>query len=305
MPSLLSRTSIVLALFGALGVGACKKEPSAGTETPGSGGASASGGTSLAYKVAPLKLKEIVTVSVSSTGKTGAGGLKVDATGLLDVSDAGGGKLKVGYSVVEVRALEMTGQMKPKPKEGAPEPDYKAQLLTGKGARIIDLTGDEDDQATEALPENAKKPKQEGKEPELDISQFASFLGLPSGFPAQGLVEGTPLKVKKEKVEKLANFDIDMEVDLVYTLVKIDASSGKRLAELKIEAEASGARELSQGGKSINISLNTTTESTIVWNLDDHLPVSSHLEATQAGDFGEYGSGETQFVIDAKYEPTT
>lgn len=312
MPSLrlsrpLSAQSRLLALLGALGLGslaACEKTPDAGTQTP-NGGPGAAGGVSLGYKAGPAKLKESVTVSMSSSGSNGAGGIKVDATGLLDLSDAGNGKLKVGYSVVEVRAFEMTGQMKPKPKEGQPEPDYRAQLLAGKGARIIDLLGDEDEKATEGLPENAKKPKEEGKEPQLDVGRFASFLGVPADFPPQGLVEGTPFKVKKEKQEKFGSFAIDMEIDMTYTLVKVDNTSGKRLAEVKIESEASGAKELSQGGQTVMISLDTTTESTVVFNLDDQLPVRSHIESTLAGNYGQFGSDETRVIIDATYEPAT
>lgn len=312
MPSLrsLSRPTLALAVLAALAVGAvpgCKKAPEAGTDGPGTtAGPNAQSGTVLRYKTAPVKLKETVTVAVSTNGQGGSGEMKADVTGLLDVSDAGGGKLKVGYSVLEVRAFELTGQMAPKPKEGKPLPDLKAQLLAGKGAKIVDLRGDEDDKASEALPENKKPPKEQGKEQEeLDAGEFASFLGLPPELPEGGLVEGTPVKIKKEKADKLGPIEIDMEIDLTYTLVKIDASSGKRLAEIKIEAEASGAKELSQGGQNIMISLDRTTESTLVFNLDDQLPVRSHLESTLAGNFGQFGSNETRFVVDAAYEPAT
>lgn len=303
MPSLrsLSRPSLALALLGALGLGACKKAPDAGTDAPGTSTApTTQGGTVLRYKAASTKLKETIKVSFSTTGVGGGGDVKVDATGLLDISDAGNGKLKVGYSVLEVRGFEMSGALKPTAKEGQPVPDLKAQLLSGKGARIIDLLGEEDDKASEALPENAK-PKEESKE--FDVGTFASFLGVPGDLPQDGLVPGKPWKVKKEKPEKLGNLEIDMEIDMTYTLVKIDASSGKRLAEIKIESEASGAKEMAQGGKNMMISLDTASESKIVWNLDDQIPVSSHIEATQAGNFGQYGSGETRVVIDATYEP--
>jgi len=303
----LSRPSLALALLGALGLGslpACKKTPDADSNTPatGAGGPGAANGTVLRYKVAPAKLKENIKVSFAISGDNQAGEIKVDASGLLDVSDAGSGKLKVGYSLLEVRELEVTGALKPKPKEGQPAPDLKAQLLAGKGARIVDLLGEEDDAATKVLPEN-KKP--ETKQDEFDAGSFASFLGMPDDLPTEGLVEGKPWKTKKEKPEKLGPMEIDMEIDLTYTLVKVDASSGKRLAEIKIESEASGAKELAQGGKTIMISLDTTSESTIVFNLDDQVPVSYRMAATQAGNFGQFGSSETQVKIDATYEPAS
>ena len=291
-----------LALLGALGLGslvACEKTPDADTNTPSTPGAA--GGTVMRYKVAPSRLKETIKVSFGISGGGGTGEIKVDATGLLDISDAGNGKLKIGRSVVEVRELEMTGALKPKPKEGEPLPDFKAELLAGKGASIIDALGNEDKGASAALPENAKK-KDDAKS---EFSGFMDFLGLPSDLPAEGLAEGTPWKTKKEEPAGKGPMAVDMESDLTYTLVKIDASSGKRLAELKIEAEASGATEMSQGGQSMMISVDATTESTIVFNLDDQIPVSYHLAITQVGTYGQRGSGELRISIDATYEPAT
>ncbi len=308
-----SRVSTALALLGAFGLatataslGGCKKSgdsasPDGGGGSSG-GGQTAGGGNLLRYKPAATKLKENLNVSFSITGGGQAASMKADITGLLDISPSGAERLRVGFSVLEVRALELTGGMKPEAKDGKPAPDAKASLLAATGARIVDLLGDTDKDATKALPENQKKP--EGKEDEVDMSSFGSFLGLPPEMPKDGLVEGKPLKVSKEEKENFfGGMEIDMETETTYTLVKIDSSSGKRIADIKVESESSGAKELSQGGKSMMISVDIASEATIVFNLDDQIPVRAHIESTTNFSAGTEGGGESRIVMDATYEP--
>jgi hypothetical protein len=304
--SRLLRFSTAMALFGALGLGACKKSgDSAGPLATGgdpSTRAPSGGGVVLRYKSGPAKIKEDLKVTFTGSGGGQGGEMKADITGLLDLSDAGTDKLKLAFSILDVRQFELTGGMKPTPKDGKPVPDLAAKLKEAKGARIIDMLGDTDKAATKALPENA--PKKEG-EPvdELDMSSFGSFLGLPSELPKEGLVAGTPVKVSKEEKENVFGLEIDMETETTYTLVKIDDSSGKRLAEIKIESESSGAKEMNQGSKSIMLSLDVTSESTLVFNLDDQLPVSNSLQSTQNFSAGSEGGGEFRVVLDATYAP--
>ncbi|HEY0136226.1 MAG TPA: hypothetical protein VGB85_19210, partial [Nannocystis sp.] len=202
-----SRLSTALALLGVLGLSAatttlsaCKKAADSAAPDSGSGGGqTAGGGHVLRYKSAPTRLKENLNVSFSLTGGGQAASMKADLTGLLDISPSGAERLRVGFSVLEVRALELTGGMKPEAKDGKPAPDAKAKLLEAKGARIIDLLGDTDKDATKGLPENQKKP--DAKDDEIDMNSFGSFLGLPPEMPKDGLVEGTPLKISKEEKE--------------------------------------------------------------------------------------------------------
>ena len=303
--SRLLRFSTALALLGALGLGACKKSgDSAGPLATGSDpqARSTSGGVVLRYKPGPTKIKEDLKVSFTASGGGQGGEMKADITGLLDINDAGPDKLKVGFSILDVRQFELTGGMKPTPKDGKPAPDLAAKLKEAKGARIIDMLGETDKAATKALPENA--PKKEGEAAdELDMSSFGSFLGLPSELPKDGLTAGTPVKVSKEEKENVFGLEIDMETETTYTLVKVDDSSGKRLAEIKIESESSGAKEMSQGGKSMMLALDVTSESTLVFNLDDQLPVSNHLQSTQNFSAGSEGGGEFRVVLDATYAP--
>ena len=298
-----------LALLGALGLasigslGACKKTADTAGPDASSGATAAQGGHVFRYKPGAVKLKENLTVSFAGSGGGQSGEMKADITGLLDISDAGPGKLRVGFSVLEVRQFELLGNMRPEPKDGKPAPDLKAKLKEATGARIVDLLGDADKDATKALPENTKK---EGDKPaEDDMSSFGSFLGLPPELPKDGLAEGKPLKVAKEEKENVFGLEIDMETETTYTLVKIDRATGKRVAEIKIESESSGAKEMAQGGKNIMLALDVSSESTVFFNLDDQLPVRSHLESTQNFSAGAEGGGEFRVVMDANYEPAT
>lgn len=299
----LLRFSTALALLGALGLGACKKSAdSAGPAPAGSDAVSPGGGVLLRYKPGATQLKEELKVSFTASGGGQGGEMKADITGLLDIADAGANKLKVAFSILDVREFELTGGMKPEAKDGKPVPDLKAKLKEAKGARVIDLQGETDKAATKALPENA--PKKEGeKADEFDMSSFGSFLGLPSEMPKDGLTAGKPVKVSKEEKENVFGLEIDMETETTYTLVKVDESSGKRLAEIKIESESSGAKEMSQGGKSIMLSLDVASESTLVFNLDDQIPVSNRLQSTQNFSAGSEGGGEFRINIDATYAP--
>lgn len=305
-PRRISRLSTTLALLGALGLGsltACKKSVDSTSPggSSGGGGQTAAGGVLLRYKSAPVKLKEALNASFTISGGGQSGSMKADLTALLDVAPSGADKLRVGFSVLEIRSFELTGGMKPEPKDGKPVPDLKAKMMETRGARIVDLLGDADKDATKALPENTKK---EGAPvDEYDMSSFGGFFGLPPEMPRDALVEGTPLKISKEEKESFSGIEIDMETETTYTLVKIDSSSGKRIAEIKIDSESSGAKELSQGGKTMMLSIDVASESTVSFNLDDQLPVRSHLESTTNFSAGSEGGGESRVVMDATYEP--
>ena len=303
-PRRLLRLSSALALLGTLGLGtvtACKKSADSADPTAPGGTPAAQGGVVLRYKAGPVKLKENLTVSFAASGNGQSGEMKADITGLLDISAASPDKLKVAFSILEVRQFDLVGSMKPEAKDGKPAPDLKAKLQAATGARVVDLLGDADKDATKALPENAKK---EGAKPdEDDMSSFGSFLGLPPELPKDGLAEGKPLKISKEDKENVFGLEIDMEIETTYTLVKIDSSSGKRVAEIKIDSESTGAKEMAQGGKSIMLALDVTSEATVHFNLDDQLPVRPHTESPQTSGAGAEAGGEFRVVMDSTYEP--
>ena len=51
------------------------------------------------------------------------------------------------------------------------------------------------------------------------------------------------------------------------------------------------------------LSVDQLAEIVLVFNLDDQLPVSMHVEQTSNFAFGSQGGGETRVVIDATFSP--
>jgi hypothetical protein len=297
---LASRVLPALALVSlAVAAPGCKKGSDPGGEAPG--GAAGAGGAaapasdeiSVRYKPGAAKLKESGKLTLKISGGQ-SGGANVDIVGTLDVSDAGGDKLKVAYKIDEVNDVSFTGVLQSKPKEGEAPKDPKAELLKASGARLVDLRGEADEDASKALPEN-KKPEGEGGGM---AGELGEFLGLPE-LPETNLKIGAPVTKERETEEDLGGMKIPIDEESTYTLVKIDDSSGKRLAEIKIEKEGSGAMELPQGGGLLSI--DQVSEMTLIFDLDDQLPVSLHIEQTTAFSAGPQG-GETQINIDATYE---
>ena len=231
----MTRPTRVLALFVALTalapLGGCKKGADS-VNADGGGGGQVAGGIDIIYKAAAFKLKQDSKFSFKVTSPQGVQEASVDVTGLLDVTPTGKDKLKVAFSVAEVRAVNVSDGMLPKPKEGEAPVDPKAALLKATGAEIVDLKGDTDKEATKALPEVAAL--KDDKSPEALYAGLASgFLGLPPQLPKQQLAEGTPFKTsKQEKQQTPIGIEMDMDISTTFTLVKIDGSSGKRIAEI-------------------------------------------------------------------------
>lgn len=280
---------------------ACKK--SADTIPAGDGasadGAPAAGAVEVVYKPGAYKLKQDGKLTFKSSEPDGVSEVTLDLSGTLDVSDAGAGKLKVAYTVGEVRKVEVSKNILESFKEGPP--DLPALLKATTGAQVVDLHGETDDAATKALPENsAKKPQG----PAAAVEAFVGgLLELPSQLPPKPLVEGTPLKITERK-KKPTPFGIalDMDITSTYTLVKVDASSGKRVAEIKIESEQSGAHE----DKGALLSIDVAAEGVLRFNLDDQLPVGLTLRATQNINVSAQGreiSVEIRTDVDSTYSP--
>lgn len=275
--------------------GCGKKADGGGTTTPGDGpggGAAQGQGTALRYAPGAVKLKQSTTVSLTVSGGQ-SGSMKADLVGVLDVSGSAADKLKVAYSIAEVRDFTLSGVLAPKPKEGEAPKDLKAELAKAAGAEIIDLRGVTDEAATKALPENKR-------EAESISDSVGEFLGLPQ-LPEPALAPGVAVKKEKEDTVALGgSLKIPVDEESTYTLVKISDEGGKKIAEIKFESESSGAVDAPQGGGMITV--DSASEGTIFFNLDDKVPVRMHVEQTQNFAFGDQG-GETQIVIDATYEP--
>jgi hypothetical protein len=275
--TLLGRRPAVFALFVALASSplACKKgADSAGPDGAAGAGEVAKGGTELRYKAGPLKLRADVKFSFKATSPQGVNEASGDLSGLLDVSDAGSGKIKVGLTVAEVREFVLGKDMLPPPKEGETPVDPKAAVQSFTGAFVADNRGELDEAGTKALPETAAAKEKKGVE--AAVGGFATgVLGLPE-LPKAALVEGKTVETTERKDENLQGLVIPVDTTSKFTLVKIDSSSGKRIAEVKYESESSGAVEQ---GKQM-ITLDVAAEGTVLFNLDEQLPVRRTSSST-------------------------
>jgi hypothetical protein len=293
----LLRRPAVLALFVALAASplACKK----GADTAGPGGDAGSGevpgGLNLRYKAGSYKLQSDVKFSFKATSPQGVAEASGDLTGLLDLSDAGG-KLKVGLSVAEVRDISVSKEMLPPAKEGEAPVDPKAAAQAFTGAFVADLRGELDEEATKALPETAAAKEKKGVDAAVG-GFLTGVLGLPE-LPKVALVEGKAVETSERKDENLQGLVIPVDTTSKFTLVKIDSSSGKRIAEIKYESESSGAVE--QGPQMIT--LDVAAEGTVLYNLDDQIPVSRSSSSTTNIAAGEMGV-EIVNSIEATFTP--
>ncbi len=274
----------------------CKKNADSIPADGSSGGGEVAGGTQLRYKPGDYKLKQDAKLTFKASSPQGVQEASLDVSGLLTVSPSGADRFKVAFTVSDVRQLDFSKEMLPKPKEGETAADPKAAMLAATGASIRDLRGETVEDATKALPENAGLDKKEGVT--AMVTSFAFGVFGPPELPEKTLVEGAPVKVSEQKEEAFFGLKIPMDSTSTYTLVKIDASSGKRIAEVKYEAESSGARE---EGKQI-LTVDVNTEGTIFFNLDDNLPVSRKGRQTtniSAGDM----NAEIANTFEATYAP--
>ena len=291
--------------------------PKGGTTTPegGGGGRSKDGkdGIALRYAAAPMKLKQVGQFESNTRARGDYSEIAATCTVGLEVAPSGD-KLKVKWTVADVGALEMKGSLVPKPGDEDP----KAVLLrVGKGAYLVDLRGTLDEDGTTALPENdarkqeldvlkkqAEEAAKAGKQfqsPNLAIIQTTrAMVALPE-LPEAGLPVGKAVTTTVE--EEVEVFDgapkMATDTETTYTLVKIDDSGSKRIAEVQFESVTSGATELGPQ----TLVLESTLEGTMLFDIDGHAPVSVDLTTTQSFTSGSEQMLEITTTLKATFEP--
>ena len=291
--------------------------PKGGTTTPGGGGGGSGkdekNGVALRYAAAPMKLKQVGQFDSNTRARGDYSEIAAKYTVGLELAPSGD-KVKVKWTIADVGALDLKGSLTPKP--GGEDP--KAALLrVGKGAYLVDLRGEPDEDGSKALPENdarkqeidalrkqAEEAEKAGKKfeaPLLVLMQSTrAMVSLPV-LPEQGLPVGKAVSSTVEEEVELFEGGPKMptETETTYTLVKIDASGSKRIAEVQFESVTSGATELGPQ----TIALDSTTEGTMLFDIDGHAPVSLDLTSTQSFTSGSEQMLETMTTMKATFEP--
>ncbi len=339
---------LLCSIFLAAPVASCDKSGRDTTLPGGDGAAPQAGpGPAMRYRAEARTLKQTTAYEVQMSGGGQFGQAKLQVGGTVTLSPMDGDKVKVAWKMNAVDSLELEGEFQPKAKDGKPNPlpDPKATLLErGAGVFVVDLRGEEDSEASDALPENqAKKNEREELQKKIEeaaadsgkkgggkkgggkkgkatpaaaaggglsdelrtaaaaaqfVALFEGIFQVPS-LPQPRLEEGKPLTVAEEGELPMGDTGITLpfESETIYTLIKIDDSSGKRIAEIEVELEGSGAAEM-EGGMFV---VDQSTEATILFNLDDGVPVRVTSTSTQAYSWGENGQ-EITTMRQTEYE---
>lgn len=232
----------------------------------------------------------------------------LDVTATITIEPKGD-RLEVAWVVEDVEALELRGALQ---QEG----DDAASFLEkhGMGAYLSDLRGQAEDDPS--LPQNVQREAAlESMRGELDrateaggsapivpglqmLSYLPPLLQLPT-LPEGGLPTGETVTVRRAEETELGDSGIVLpfDVEVSYTLVRIDASGGNRLAEMAFEATASG----SQDGPGGEIVIRSEQHGSLLFDLTRRVPVSYESIRTETIEMGEYG-GETETTLRATWE---
>jgi hypothetical protein len=287
---------------------ACNKSGS--TESPGAGNGAdeaAADGVRLRYSVDGRKLHQTMKFQMNQSGGGQYAEANLELAALMELASQGD-KLKVVWNIQSVDTLDVGGALEGS--EGAEDPKVFLKEK-GRGAFIIDVRGETDDDATESLPENetrraelqqlAEKSKTEGKPGIGTGAQLLAYLPpiltLPP-LPEGALTLGKP--VTHEHAEELEldgiGVVVPMDIASTHTLIKIDESGGNRIAEVKFEGEASGAAEI-QGQM---VTIESGDEGTLLFDLNKGIPLSYEITRNEAFGLGE-NQGESTMIIHATW----
>ena len=287
--------------------------PRGGTEKPAGDGGSPKpvqqgAGVLLRYALAPAKLVQRGKFDMSTTGGGQFGEAQLEYTAKLELAPHGE-QLKVVWAFADVGKLDVKGMFAPKAGGG----DEAKSLLVqeGKGAFLIDARGQTDDEASHGLAENAarnqrfaqmEKQAKAGKAAKLSsgdqVLALADAIIVIPDLPEQGLEVGKTLTLALEEETELAGSGMMLptQKETKYTLVKIDDSGGKRIAELQVQSVTSGSAE-EQGA---TLTVDTTNEGSMLFDLDAKLPVSYRFTRTQSLSDGQ-STFESTMVLEASF----
>lgn len=269
-------------------------------------------GTTLRYEARPSKYRQKATWEMTQRGAGNYAEVALELSADIEVAQQSD-RLKVVWAVVGVDKLDLKGALQVEPGE-----DPKTFLReNGHGAYLTDLLGQADDMASQALPENADrndkldalredirrkteagKPVRIGAGVQL-ISYLPPVLQLPS-LPDQPLPTGEPVKVSTSEEAEIGETGLVLPIEssMTWTLVKIDASGGERVAELQFTGVASGSTQAESG----RVAIESKNEGTLLFNLDKHMPITYEVSRTETFELGDF-AGETTTIIQSSWSP--
>lgn len=298
-----------------LAVAACKPAPGIPTTgpdaaVPTSDGAAVPSATStvLRYDAAARTLKQTGHLELIQRGAGQYAEAILDLEASVGIEPKGD-RLEVGWKVDDVTALELRGALQ---RDGE---DASGFLEThGIGAYLSDLRGQAEDDPE--LPQNVQRESKltqmrqqiadataAGQPPPIlpglqMLSYLPPLLQLPS-LPEDPLPLNEPVTVSRQEETELGDTGlvIPFDVEVKYTLVRIDDSGGTRLAEMVFEATAIG----SQDGPGGEIVIESEQRGSLLFDLGKKIPVSYESTRTETIEMGQF-SGETETTLRSTWE---
>lgn len=285
----------VLLVVAVAAVGACGPKPAPPkppVEVP------ASNAVELRYAARPLVQEVELNLTHTRVGQYVEADVRLTAALELAVDGEG---LRTGWTLTTVDALTLTGTV-------APDEHHKARgllLARGKGMVIGDVRGVIDTDATAADPRNvARVAAMDTKAPPagvLLLEVLAEQLPLPR-LPAGPLAVGQRVELEEESETVVidAGAELVLPTTTVHrcTLRSIDARGAARVAELWLEV-ASVAQPAEEGAEPA-VRLESRSEGTLLFDLDEGAPVSLDLSRTESFTVGE-ATGERSVTLRSRF----
>ena len=268
----LTIATLIFAL--ALGASACDKSGETSSD-PGEGGstqslAKAGTGEAYTYPSEGFTLTSTVKIKFEISSNQGQGAAELSARSLVEGTPHNGA-IKIHGQVIELIDYRGSGSMEPEfmkrqaEENGGKAIDIVESLRTAESWMVMDLKGDSDDDATEALAEN-----QNSDDDDTDFGLFA----LPD-LPPVDLEIGQKVVLPTRDDERQLPFGaVPLEIDETWVLRAIDESDGRRIAELDVTIEGSGATTIQGGQGDATVSMFEEAAFTIYYDLDARLPLS-------------------------------
>ena len=308
------RLVLLSALLAVSSITACEKKTTLVVPDEGAGGQGAPAATEqivLRYGPGAKTLRQKASMETTTNGGGQFVEAKVDFTAKLAVTEQAG-KLKVAWAIDGVDEVSVSGAL-----QGQGQGDPKAFLTsTARGAYLTDLQGRTDAAVSDTLPENqAMQQKLEQVQREVQAKTAAGeppqypagadvlpylqpVIQLPT-LPEQGLEVGKAMTIEKEEERDLASVGVVLPLSIAttYTLVRVDGSGSTRIAEVQFSGEAGGQAQ----GQVGTVTITSEYEGTLLFDLDQAVPVSYDVTRTESWNLGPV-TGETTTVIKATWE---
>ncbi len=299
-----------------LGSAACNPAPGIPTTSPGGGdpagpgspGVVSESATTLRYDASARTLRQVGHLELIQRGA----GQYAEAIVELDAVitfEPKGDRLEVVWTIRDVTGLELRGAL------AGGDDNAESFLEThGVGAYLSDLRGQVE--ADPQLPQNLEREaklaamRQEiadataaGKPapiiPGLQmLSYLPPLLQLPT-LPEEALPMNEPVTVRHQEETELGETGLILpfEVEVQYTLVRIDESGRSPIAEMVFEGTAIGT----QDGPGGEIVIESKQRGTLLFDLGRRIPVSYESTRTETIEMGQF-SGETETTLRASWE---